>query len=168
MTETTVGDGFNVGTSCADEIGRRLGARRLACAESVTAGLIAQELASVRGSMEWFRGGVVAYQRRTKLEVLGVQPGPLVTPVVAEQMALGVARLLSADVAVSATGAAGPEPLDGAAPGTVVVGVYLNGSARSFGHFFRGAPDEICCSARDAALGDLLEALRSAEAGVRE
>ena len=111
--------------SCADEIGRRLGSQGLACAESVTAGLIAQELAAVRGSMEWFRGGLIAYQRRTKIDVLGVQPGPLVTPTVAEQMALGVARLLSADVAVSVTGAAGPEPLDGAEPGTVVVGVFV-------------------------------------------
>ena len=155
-------------SSCADEIGQRLGSHGLACAESVTAGLIAQELAAVRGSLEWFRGGLIAYQRRTKLDVLGVQPGPLVTPTVAERMALGVARLLDADVAVSVTGAAGPEPLDGARPGTVVVGVYLNGSTRSFRHFFRGAPDEICRAARDAALRELLDVLRDTEVSDKE
>jgi nicotinamide mononucleotide (NMN) deamidase PncC len=38
-------------------------------------------------------------------------------------MAKGARKTLGVDVAVSVTGAAGPEPHDGVAPGTVVIGV---------------------------------------------
>ncbi len=48
-----------------------------------------------------------------KFDVLGVQPGPVVTPECAEGMARGVGRLLGADVAIAATGVGGPEPSEG-------------------------------------------------------
>jgi nicotinamide-nucleotide amidase len=106
----------------AERVASLLDGRTLACAESCTAGLLAQAFASVDGSGDWFRGGIVAYQRSTKVHLLSVDPtAPLVSATVAEEMARAVARDMHADVAVATTGAAGPTSLDGAPPGTVVV-----------------------------------------------
>ena len=106
----------------AAQIAGVLDGRQLACAESCTAGLLMQRLASTDGASRWFRGGVVAYQPATKFGPLEVTPGPVVSKRAAREMAAGVAKLLDAQVAVATTGAAGPEPLEGAPPGTVVVG----------------------------------------------
>jgi nicotinamide-nucleotide amidase len=112
----------------AERVAGWLHGRSLACAESCTAGLLAQAFASVEGSGDWFRGGIVAYQRHVKVGLLGVLPHqPLVSSPVAEQMARGTSRLLDATVTVATTGAAGPDPLDGAPPGTLVVGVLIEG-----------------------------------------
>ena len=142
-------------------IGELIGAGSLACAESCTAGLVAQALARVTGSLEWFRGGVIAYQRGVKYGVLGLSPGPVVTAEAAEQMARGVAELLDADVAVSTTGAAGPDPLDGVEPGTVFVGVFVDGRSSARMHRFDGEPAEVCAHACASALRDLAAALET-------
>jgi nicotinamide-nucleotide amidase len=151
-----------------EEFAELLEGRTVAAAESCTGGLIAQALAATPGSSDWFRGGLVAYQARVKQELLGVRPGPLVSADVAETMASGVARLMHADAAVSVTGAAGPDPLDGAEPGTVVVGVYLDGDASSFEHFFTGGPEAVCRRASDAAIANLVETLRRGDRGSGE
>jgi nicotinamide-nucleotide amidase len=147
----------------AERIGDLLAGRTLATAESCTAGLIAQTLAAAPGSMDWFRGGVVAYQSQVKRELLGVAPGPVVRESVACEMALGATRLLRVDVAVSVTGVAGPEPLDGVEPGVVIVGVAIDNRARAFVHRFRGEPGEICAQASEAALDDLAACLANDE-----
>ena len=77
----------------AERVGELLRGRTLATAESCTAGLVAQALAATEGSMDWFRGWIVAYQSGVKRELLGVEPGPVVTESAACQMALGAARL---------------------------------------------------------------------------
>lgn len=100
----------------------------VACAESLTAGLVAARLADVAGASAVLRGGVVAYATEVKASVLGVdavllaERGP-VDEDVALAMAAGAARLLHADVGVATTGVAGPGPSDGLAAGTVVVAV---------------------------------------------
>jgi len=107
----------------ADLVARGL---TVACAESLTGGLVCATLTSVPGSSATVRGGVVSYATDVKADVLGVDPerlrevGP-VDDLVAEQMALGVARLLGADVGLSTTGVAGPGPADGMPAGTVFV-----------------------------------------------
>ncbi|HYF12347.1 MAG TPA: competence/damage-inducible protein A [Actinomycetota bacterium] len=120
-------------TSASDEdletvVGRLLRASRrtLATAESLTAGSVAARLAGVAGASDYLRGGVVAYQVDVKRDVLGVRTetieGPgVVSAECAAEMAFGVRRALGADLGVALTGAAGPEPHDGAAPGTVWV-----------------------------------------------
>jgi nicotinamide-nucleotide amidase len=133
----------------------RLGGRTVAVAESCTGGLLAAALAALPGSGDWFRGGVVTYQRDVKFELLGVRPGPVVSERAACEMARGVARMFHADVAVSITGAAGPEPHDGAPAGTVVIAVLAEGRARAHEYHFSGPPDSVCRQARDAALRDL-------------
>jgi nicotinamide-nucleotide amidase len=108
----------------AERVADLLDGRSLACAESCTAGLLSQAFAAVNGSGEWFRGAIVAYQRRIKVGLLDVRPDePLVSAVVAERMARATARHMSADVTIATTGAAGPDSLDGAPPGIVIVGM---------------------------------------------
>ena len=100
----------------------------LAVAESVTGGLIASRLVNVSGASTWFRGGVVCYASEVKYDVLGVDEGPVVSQGAAIQMATGVAALLKADVGVSVTGVAGPNPQDDHPVGTVFVGVAIPGA----------------------------------------
>ena len=97
----------------------------LAVAESVTGGLIASRLVNTAGASQWFRGGVVSYASEVKFEVLGVPRGPVVSADAAMAMAMGVRRVLGADIGVGVTGVAGPEEQDGQAAGTVFVGLAV-------------------------------------------
>jgi len=113
-----------------DAVATRLLARgaTLAVAESVTGGLIASRLVNVAGASRWFRGGVVSYASDVKFDLLGVARGPVVSASAAEEMAVGVRRVLGADVGLSVTGVAGPEEQDGQPAGTVFIGVAIGDS----------------------------------------
>jgi nicotinamide-nucleotide amidase len=111
-------------------VGRLLGERgwTLACAESVTGGLIAARITDVPGASATFRGGVVAYATDTKPSVLDVDPALIerygvVSGPVARAMAAGTRRALDADVGLATTGVAGPASLEGRPVGTVVAAV---------------------------------------------
>ncbi|MDQ2624004.1 MAG: nicotinamide-nucleotide amidohydrolase family protein, partial [Actinomycetota bacterium] len=96
---------------------------QIAVAESLTCGTLCKTLGLGESSSEWLAGAVVAYQTRTKIEVLGLEPGTdPCSPECAEQLAVGVRELLGADLAVSTTGVGGPGPEDGHEAGTVYVG----------------------------------------------
>ena len=101
----------------------------LGTAESCTGGLIAKRLTDVPGSACAFLGGVVSYHCEVKAGLLGVSQALLdekgaVCAQVAEQMAQGARRALGCDLAVSATGVAGPDPDDRGNPvGLVFVGL---------------------------------------------
>jgi len=129
----------------------------LAVAESLTGGLVSSTLVEVPGASRVLRGAVVAYATEVKAEVLGVDRALLaaqgaVDPLVARQMASGVARLLRAEVGIATTGVAGPDPQDGFAPGTVFVAVALGGRSRSLELWLEGDRAEIRAGARDGAL----------------
>jgi nicotinamide-nucleotide amidase len=132
----------------------------LAVAESLTGGLLVQALARVDGSGEWLRGGVVAYQRSVKHDVLGVTATKVVSTDAAAQMATGVRLLLGADVAVAVSGVAGPDPQDAEPPGTVWLAVDLGDGPQTELLSAMGTPIEICAQAVDAALRLLLTALQ--------
>ena len=101
----------------------------LGTAESLTGGMIAASVAGVSGASAVLMGGVVAYDPRVKHEVLGVEQAVIdavgvVSRECAMQMALGARRVLGVDVAVSATGIAGPTGGTPETPvGTVFIGV---------------------------------------------
>ena len=101
-------------------------------AESCTGGRIAAAITAVPGSSKVFPGGVVSYCDRVKHRVLSVPQELLdqytaVSQPVAEAMASGAAALMDTDLALSATGLAGPEG-DGVQPvGTVFLGLYVDG-----------------------------------------
>ncbi len=101
----------------------------LGTAESLTAGLIAATVADVSGASAVLMGGVVSYDPRVKHEVLGVSQEVIdtvgvVSEACALQMASGARKLLRVDVALSATGVAGPTGGTAENPvGTVWLGV---------------------------------------------
>ena len=85
----------------------------LSVAESCTGGGIGQMLTEVAGSSDYFSGGVIAYDNRVKVQLLGVNPQDLaehgaVSDQVARQMARGVREKLGTDWGISITGIAGP------------------------------------------------------------
>lgn len=98
---------------------------RLACAESVTGGLVAARLTAVPGASAAFAGGIVAYEARVKEELLGVDAALLAGPgavsaETARAMASGVRARTGADVGLATTGVAGPAE-HGAPVGTVFI-----------------------------------------------
>ena len=98
-------------------------------AESITGGLIAKRLTDLPGVSRVFKGGIVSYTNQIKQDVLGV-PGALldehgaVSAPVAAAMAEGARRVLGVDVALAATGVAGPDRDDrGNEVGTAFVAI---------------------------------------------
>lgn len=103
----------------------------IATAESLTAGLVAARLADVSGASAVLRGGIVAYATELKHRLLGLDEA-LLEHVVSEAVAVALAErvrtVMGADIGIGTTGAAGPEPLDGAPPGTVWIAVSVAGT----------------------------------------
>ena len=99
--------------------------RTLAVAESLTGGMIGSRLCDVPGASDVFRGGVVSYASDVKYDVLDVPEGPVVTEEAAVAMAVGVRRLLRADVGLAVTGVAGPDSQEDQPPGTVCMAVVV-------------------------------------------
>ena len=108
----------------------------VACAESLTGGLVAAALTSVPGASAVVRGGVVSYATDLKASLLGVPADLLelrgaVDRDVAQAMASGVAGRLGATIGLATTGVAGPDPDEGKPVGMVFVAVSAPGGIRS-------------------------------------
>jgi nicotinamide-nucleotide amidase len=102
------------GSRVDDLVAQLLAGRRLATAESCTAGLLAARLTERPGSSAYVAGGVVAYANEAKVELLDVDPRLIeehgaVSEPVAEAMAAGALKRFEADTAVAITGIAGPD-----------------------------------------------------------
>jgi nicotinamide-nucleotide amidase len=140
----------------------------LACAESLTGGLVCAAVTDVPGASAVLRGGVVSYSTDVKASVLGVDHHLLervgaVDAGVARQMARSACRVLGSDWGVATTGVAGPDPQDGAAVGTVYVAVAGPGGSKVHEHHFDGDRPAIRAAAVRAALDLLRDALAEAE-----
>ncbi|GAA5415174.1 putative competence-damage inducible protein [Paraliobacillus ryukyuensis] len=101
----------------------------LAAAESLTGGLFADALVSLSGASQVFQGSVVSYSEHVKQAVLNIPRELLVTngtvsKACAKAMAEQVAKTMRADIAISFTGVAGPNALEGQPPGTVYISIY--------------------------------------------
>ena len=129
----------------------------VACAESLTGGLVTARLVDTPGASVVVRGGVVAYATDLKGSVLGVDAQLLaargaVDGAVASQMALGVCRVLGADWGLATTGVAGPDPQDGMPVGTAYVAVAGPDGVRVKRHQLQGDRATIRAAAVDAVL----------------
>ena len=101
----------------------------LATAESCTGGRVAERITALPGVSAVYRGGVVSYWTSVKADVLGVPQETLdahgaVSEETARAMAEGARRVTGADIAVSVTGVAGPDPDErGVSVGIVYIGL---------------------------------------------
>ena len=150
-------------TSLAFEVIEKLNGKTLVTAESMTGGGIGAALTAVPGSSAVYKGGVVSYTDKVKKTVLGVdgellnQYGAVSAPV-AQAMAAGVRQLISASVAVSVTGLAGPGGDKVGNPvGTVFIGFESDGFSIVKQYRFSGDREAVRKQAVDEALKLILE-----------
>ena len=132
-----------------------------AVAESCTGGLLGAHITRLPGASRWFAGGVVAYDNRVKIQLLGIEPELLheygaVSEQAARRMAQGVCRLFHAQTAVAITGIAGP---DGGSPEKPVGLVWIAGVLHAVVHansfHFQGSREQV----RQAACAEALRCL---------
>ncbi|MEA2551073.1 MAG: nicotinamide-nucleotide amidase [Actinomycetota bacterium] len=142
-----------------EAVGRLLrgSGRTIALAESLTGGSVGARLTSVPGASNYMLGDAVVYSAEAKRSMLGVKeetlagPGP-VSRECALEMAAGARRLFSADIGLSLTGAAGPDPHGGAEPGTVWIGLATADMEHARGYVSAGERDRVRAWAEQAAL----------------
>lgn len=82
-------------------------------AESATGGLCSHRITNISGSSNCFMGSIICYDEKVKEGFLDVKKETLekftaVSPETAKEMALGLRKHLSLDIAISITGFAGP------------------------------------------------------------
>jgi nicotinamide-nucleotide amidase len=134
-----------------DAVAALLASKRktLSVAEGVTAGLVGSRLSAVSGASAWLRGGIIAYDNRIKVEMLGVPQQLIdekgaVSSEVAEAMAVGCRTHFRTDLAVSTVGVAGPGDLGPDRPvGTVFAGLAWEGGSMAVGHSWTGGRTEV-------------------------
>jgi nicotinamide-nucleotide amidase len=124
--------------SLAAALGRTLTERGESCAvaESLTGGLLGAELSETPGSSAYFLGSLVCYSTEAKRVLAGVDdaivdgPGVVSEPA-ARALAEAAVERFAADLGLSATGVAGPDPQEGKPPGTVFVGAAYRGRSQA-------------------------------------
>ena len=105
----------------------------VATAESCTGGLIASRLSDVEGSSGIFRYGWVTYANEAKVRELHVPEATIekfgvISDETARAMAEGALKESGADIAVSVTGIAGPDEVEGKPVGQVYFGLAQKGA----------------------------------------
>jgi nicotinamide-nucleotide amidase len=136
----------------------------VAAAESLTAGLFCATLAEVPGASAVLRGGVVVYATDLKTVLAGVPAGLLtehgpVSPETAAALAAGVRERCTASWGIGLTGVAGPDPVDGHAPGRVYLGISDGRRTEVTELDLPGERDAIRRAAVGAAMAGLLDRL---------
>ena len=122
---------------------------KITFAESCTGGLMSSGIVSIPGASEVFYGSIVSYDNSIKENCLGVSKDVLesvgaVSFECARQMASGVRKVMKSDIAVSATGIAGPGGGTHEKPvGTVFLGFSSSKNTISIKTFSEGDRQQI-------------------------
>lgn len=87
--------------------------QHISAAESCTGGLVSKYLTDIQGSSEFFESSVISYSNASKISLLSVNPQTLsdygaVSEQVVKEMAHGLLKISSANVALSISGIMGP------------------------------------------------------------
>ena len=150
-------------TKLCKQVLDRLAGKTLATAESCTGGGIGAALTAVSGSSAVYKGGIISYCNEIKHALLGVEEQLLeelgaVSGPVARQMAVGARNALSADVAVSVTGLAGPGGDEYGNPvGTVCIGYCDANESFAVKYHFDGGREAVRSQTIKAALELVLD-----------
>ena len=158
------GEGRNLTLAAAVVNALRAAGKTVACAESLTGGMLASRLVDVPGASSVLGEAYVTYSNEAKMRLLGVSKDTLrqfgaVSAQCAREMAEGARLAAGADFALSTTGIAGP---DGGTPekpvGLVYVGVASTSGCEAQELHLRGERDWI----RELTCVNALNALRLA------
>lgn len=167
---TAPGPGAAARVAPAEVLAALLAARAtVAVAESLTGGLLTAALTEPAGASNAVRGGLVVYATDLKATLAGV-PVPLldaegpVSPDVAGALAAGARDRLGATYGLGLTGIAGPDPQGGRPVGTVYVGLAGPGGGHVRRLTLSGDRAAIRGAAVQAAMAELLAALRKRSA----
>ena len=141
----------------------------LGVVESATGGLISHLITDVPGSSNCYRGSITAYSNQVKIKIAGVKEDTInkygaVSHQVAEEMAQGGRKALSADICLADTGIAGPTGSTPEKPvGLFYIGLSHQRGTYSRKHEFQGKREENKRSAAEAALDWVREDLISSK-----
>ena len=136
-------------------------------AESCTGGLLAGRILNVSGASAVYNEGHITYSNEAKERLLGVSHDTLeqygaVSEQIAAEMALGAARVASANVGLSTTGIAGPSGGTPEKPvGLVYVGCCIDGDVTVKECRFFGNREENRNAAVEAVLELLIDELET-------
>ena len=136
-------------------------------AESCTGGLLAGRILNVSGASAVYNEGHITYSNEAKERLLGVSHDTLeqfgaVSEQTAAEMALGAARVASANVGLSTTGIAGPSGGTPEKPvGLVYVGCCIDGDVTVKECRFFGNREENRNAAVEAVLELLIDELET-------
>ena len=144
---------------------------RIVTAESCTGGLIAACLTEIPGASDVLDQGFITYSNNAKMSHLGVSRRTLldcgpVSAAIALEMAEGALSASTADIAVSATGIAGPGGGSAETPvGLVFLGIAIreNGKSYTLQNIFKGDRTEIRLKAVENALTALKKEIEKGE-----
>ncbi|WP_283678615.1 nicotinamide-nucleotide amidohydrolase family protein [Lentilactobacillus sp. Marseille-Q4993] len=138
----------------------------ITAAESLTAGKFQSTLGDVPGVSEVFEGGFVTYSNKVKEQLLGIPEEVIIEHgVVSEPTAIWMANqakdILHKDLAVSFTGVAGPDSLEGNEAGVTYIGIAYgmdNTYAKRFE--FKGDRNQVRKEAVEAGLQMAIEMIK--------
>lgn len=131
-------------------------------AESCTGGLLAGRFVNASGASEVFKSSFITYSNDEKARLLGVSEESLeqygaVSEQVAQQMAIGCAKVSGVDYAIAVTGIAGPNGGTESKPvGLVYISCYAKGRCETIELHLRGNRAKI----REVSVARALRMLR--------
>ena len=120
----------------------------IASCESLTGGLFCSSLTQIPGVSAVLKGGVVTYWTEIKEKVVHVSEETVaaygvVSAQTAYEMAVNVQKLFDTDVAVSFTGNAGPDVMEGKPAGSVYTCIAIKGKTYGFHDLIRAERNEV-------------------------
>ncbi|KLU67998.1 putative competence-damage inducible protein [Desulfosporosinus acididurans] len=144
----------------------------ISTAESCTGGLLGATLTQEPGSSEFYLGGVVSYSNSLKQQLLGVNEKTLeefgaVSEEAAREMAEGIRRKSGSDLAISATGIAGPDGGSDLKPvGLVYIGFASAEKVYAKKFQFYGERESVRQLTVQAALNEIRQQMLNKERGL--
>lgn len=150
-----------------EELAAQLAQRQLtiSAAESLTAGNFQTQIAATTNAGKVYPGGFITYSNLAKISLLNIDPAIIdchgvVSAQTAEAMAQQTQTLLTVDIALGFTGAAGPKGLDGEPAGSVWIGLAHLEQLMSVHYNFTGSPSEIMQQTCEAGINLVSDSLK--------
>lgn len=121
---------------------------RIGSAESLTGGLFSSTITSIPGVSKIFKGSIVSYSTLIKENVLKIDRETIdkygvISHEIAEKMCRNAKEILDVDMALSFTGNAGPDAMEGKPVGRVYIGICYKDSVETYEFNFDGNREEI-------------------------